>query len=64
LNPRSYALLELWSWDKPVDKSLVSEESLVNKQYAFVKKEKAASLSTGGFLNSLKIKLFRRKQKR
>jgi len=42
LNTGSYALLALWSWDKPVDKSLVSEESLVNKTKYLPKTKKAA----------------------
>jgi hypothetical protein len=43
---------ELWSWDKPVDKSLVSAESLVNKQESLTEKKKAASHATGGFLKA------------
>jgi hydroxymethylglutaryl-CoA reductase len=52
-----------WSWDKPVDKSLVSAESLVHKQENQAQMKKAASHATGGFLKRLGIKLFRRRQK-
>jgi hydroxymethylglutaryl-CoA reductase len=51
-----------WSWDKPVDKSLVSAESLVHKQENQAQMKKAASHATGGFLKRLGIKLFRRRQ--
>jgi len=42
-----------WSWDKPVDKSLVSAESLVHKQENQAQMKKAASQATGGFFEAL-----------
>jgi hypothetical protein len=49
LNTGSYALLALWSWDKPVDKSLVSKESLVNKLKIFAKKKKPPVIRRAAF---------------
>jgi hypothetical protein len=49
LNTGSYALLALWSWDKPVDKSLVSKESLVNKLKLFAKKKKPPVIRRAAF---------------